>query len=265
MKKFDYQMYFYPGKTMSDEELNELTADLKEVATACFDELPNYQVLTGKREEFERAVIIVARDKMGRAKGFCSSLVFPVEKVGNVLHLGLTCVHPSARGKRLTHKLSSKLLLKYLLKESPMSETWVTNCACVLSSLGNVAMYFEDIYPSPYGAEVPTMTHVNIAKDISRRFREPIAINEDADFNMGTFVFEGSVDGTSFQKDSEDQRYHHRNKELTKFYQDILNFDKGDEVLQVGKVSMLTFPKYIMRNVKLKTKKRLVSVQEKFA
>lgn len=256
MKNFNYQVYFYPGKTLSDAKLAELVAELREVASSCFDDVPNYQALTGKREELARAVIVVARDKNMRAKGFCSALLLPVENVGSVLHLGLTCVHPSARGKKLTHKLSQKLLLKFLLKESPLAETWITNCACVLSSLGNVAMYFEEIYPSPYGEEVPSLTHLNIAKAIDKYYREPIAINEDAKFNEETFVFEGSVDGTTFQKDGEDKRYHHRNKEITSYYQGILDFSRGDEVLQIGKVSLLTFPKYILRTATLKTKRR---------
>lgn len=257
MRSFNYQVHFYPGKTMSDEQLSKLVSELRDVASSCFDEVPSYQALTGKREELSRAVICVARDRLGRMRGFCSALVLPVESVGNVLHLGLTCVHPSTRGKRLTHKLSAKLLLKYLLKESPLTETWITNCACVLSSLGNVALYFEELYPSPYGAEVPSITHVNIAKAVDKHFRDPIAINKDAQFNLETFVFEGSVDGTSFQKDGEDKRFHHRNRKITQYYQNILNFENGDEVLQVGKVSLLTFPKYILKTAKLKTKRKV--------
>lgn len=264
-RKFNFDVHFYPGKTLNDLELAEFVGELRSVASGCFDEVPYYQALTGDREELSRAVIITAKDKRGNLKGFCSALVLPVASVGDVLHLGLTCVHPSARGAGLTHKLSSKLLLKYLIKESPLSETWISNCACVLSSLGNVAMYFEDIYPSPFNQEGPSITHMNIAKAIDASYRDPIAINENAKFNWETFVFEGSVNDTSFQKESEDKRYHHRNKNLTRYYQSILNFNNGDEVLQIGKLSLLTFPKYLLRNVKIKTKLRLDQALEKYA
>jgi hypothetical protein len=62
---FKYDVLFYPGKTMSDNELNQLTYQLRNVAKSCFEEVPNYQVLTGKREEFERAVISVAKNNHG--------------------------------------------------------------------------------------------------------------------------------------------------------------------------------------------------------
>lgn len=262
MAKIIYETLFYPGRYMSEKQRNDLVSDLRSVANECFDEAPNYQALTGKREELERAVITTARNKKGQLLGFVSALVLKVEEVGNVLHLGLTCVHPMARGKKLTHKLTSKMLMNYLFKESPLQETWISNCACVLSSLGNVALYFEDLYPSPYGVEVPSMTHVNIAREVDRKYREPIAINKSAKFNLSTFIFEGSVEGTVFEKDSLDARFHHRDKALTNYYQDILDFERGDEVLQIGKVSLMTFPKYIMKKGMLKTKKRLSRLQQ---
>lgn len=263
MSGFIYETLFYPGKGLNDSDLNKLVTELKDVASLCFPETPDYQALTGKREELERAIITTARDKTGNLKGFCSALVLPVESVGNIFHTGLTCVHPSARGKKLTHKLTSKLLIKFLMKESLFKETWVTNCACVLSSIGNVALYFEDIYPSPFGAEVPTMTHINIAKAVDEKYRGPIAINDSAKFNLNTFVFEGSVEGTLFEKDAEDQRFHHRNKKLTNYYKDLLDFERGDEVLQVGKVSMMTFPKYFAKTALKKTKRKWNSLQDK--
>lgn len=263
MSEFNYETLFYPGKSLSDNDLDKLVTELKEVASLCFPETPNYQALTGKRAELERAVITTARDKQGNLKGFCSALVLAVESVGNVFHTGLTCVHPNARGKKLTHKLTSKLLIKFLLKESLFKETWITNCACVLSSIGNVALYFEDIYPAPCGVEVPTLTHVNIAKAISEKYRAPIAINETAKFNINTFVFEGSVEGTLFEKNAEDQRFHHRNKKLTNYYKALLDFERGDEVLQVGKVSLMTFPKYFAKTALKNTKRKWNHMQDK--
>lgn len=231
-----------------------LVKELVEVASECFCEAPDYQALSGKKEELDRAVICTSRDERGRLMGFCSALALPVENVGNVLHLGLTCVHPDARGMNLTHHLTSKLLLKYLFKESMFKETWISNCACVLSSLGNVAMYFEDLYPSPYGVKSPAARHMKIAQAIDSQYRESIAINDSAVFNAERFVFQGSVDGTVFEKDSNDERYHHRDPAMTSYYQDLLNFERGDEALQIGKVSLLTFPKYLLRKglVKLK-------------
>jgi hypothetical protein len=252
-KNLNYQTYFYPGKKLATKELNQLVGELKEVASQCFDELPSYQALTGDREILKRVVLTAARDEAGKMLGFCSSIVLPVPDVGNVLHLGLTCVHPEARGLRLTHKLTSKLLLKYLLVEAPFEETWISNCACVLSSLGNVALYFEDLYPSPNGPVTPSYIHRRIAQKIDESYRADMAVNVGARLDLENFVFRGSVAGTTFEKDPADARFHHRNPKLTKFYSELLDFSKGDEALQVGKVSLFTFPKYMMKNLKKKS------------
>lgn len=265
MGKITIETIFYPGYTYSDKELNQLTIELKQIAKTCFDEVPQYQALTGERDEFKRVILAMARNERGELLGFCSSLLLEIPVYGNVLHLGLTCVSPKARGKKLTHKLASKLLMQFLLKESPLSSTWISNCACVLSSLGNVALYFEDIYPSPYGVKEPTKDHIKIAKFISQKYRNPIAINHEALFNPTTFVFEGSVKDAVFEKEENDARYYHRNRKLTDFYKDILNFENGDEVLQIGKVSLLTFPKYLWSTSKRKSNFFISNLSEKLS
>ncbi|NVK37789.1 MAG: hypothetical protein HWE18_07680 [Gammaproteobacteria bacterium] len=247
MSKYQYEQLMFPGKTLSPDALNLLVLELREVAASCFQQVPVYQALSGKQAELDKAVMCLARNEDGKLMGFCSALLLPVEGHGNVLHLGLTCVHPDSRGQNLTHHLTSKLLLNFIIKKSLFKETWISNCACVLSSLGNVAMYFEKLYPSPYGVKAPSQKHINIAHAIDAHHRESIAINEKATFNVDKFVFEGSVGGTVFEKDSEDERFHHRDNALTEYYQDLLRFERGDEALQIGKVSILTFPKYLMR------------------
>lgn len=263
MRKLKYEVIFYPGLSMTEQDSLSLVQELRKVAGTCFDEVPFYQVLSGSKKELDRAIIATVRDSQNELIGFCSALNLQVENVGQVFHTGLTCVSPKTRGLRLTHKLTSKLLLKFLLKESLFKDTWITNCACVLSSIGNIAKYFEDIYPSPLGINVPTMTHINIAKAIDSQYRKQLAINETAVFNMSTFVFEGSVDGTVFEKSPEDKRFHHREKVLTNFYLNLLNFERGDEVLQVGRVSLMTFPKYLFKQFISKTKKQMVALQAK--
>lgn len=257
MSKYQYEQLMFPGKTLSPDALNLLVLELREVAASCFNKVPSYQALSGKQTELDKAVICLARDEKGRLMGFCSALLLPVEGRGNVLHLGLTCVHPDSRGQNLTHLLTSKLLLNFIIKKSLFKETWISNCACVLSSLGNVAMYFENLYPSPYGVKAPSARHIDIARTIDQNYRESIAIKDSAKFNAERFVFEGSVGGTVFEKDADDGRFHHRDNALTQYYQDLLRFDRGDEALQIGKVSILTFPKYLMRKAAVKMKAML--------
>ncbi len=243
------EIYDRPGRYLNQIELDSLIADLKSVASECLDEIPDYQCLSGKREEFDRLIIAVSRSKDGKMLGFCSSYILDVGVHGQVLHLGLTCVLPLARRMGLTHKLTSKVVTTYLLRYSLFKQSWVSNVACVLSSLGNVALHFDDVYPSPYNSS-PSKDHVEIAKMIDGMYRHELFIRNEAKFNEKNFIFEESVLGNQFQKSETDKRYHHRSKSLTDYYASLMDFGRGDEVLQIGKVSLLTFPCYLLKNFK---------------
>jgi len=241
---FRTEMLWFPGASLPDHSLRCLVRDLRAVAATCFDSVPDYQCLEGSREELADKLITVARNRDGRIMGFCSAVVLPVFGIGNVLHLGLTCVHPDARGARLTHRLSSKLTIDYLLHDRPWATHWVSNVACVLSSLGNVALHFDAVYPSPFlGA--PSDDHRVIARAIDSLYRGKTYIHEDAVFDEQTFVFRGSVKGTVFQKSATDRRFGHRDPALSRFYASRMRFHEGDEVLQVGTLSLGTIFRYL--------------------
>jgi hypothetical protein len=209
----------------------------------------------------DRAIVSVAKNQNGEVVGFCSALILPLNHRENFFHTGLTCVKPSARGLKLTHKLASKVLVSYILRESFFKKIWVSNCACVISSIGNVAKHFDDVYPSPYLNDIPTPKHRAIAHRISQSYREQIAINDTAIFNSDKFVFEGSVIGSEFQKDEADTRFYHRDQRLTDYYKTLINFERGDEIIQVACCSLLTFPRYFLSKLRLKLKsKRTVSI-----
>lgn len=242
------EVYDRPGRYLNEVEFESLVADLRSVASDCLDELPHYQCLTGERKEFERLIIAVCRGKDGKMLGFCSSYILDAGSYGEVLHLGLTCVRPLARRMGLTHKLTSKVLTTYLFRQSIFKVSWVSNVACVLSSLGNVALHFDEVYPSPYRVEANS-DHKAIASLINEKYRWELYIREEAKFNEKNFIFEESVLGNIFQKKETDKRYHHRSKELSEYYAGLMNFERGDEVLQIGKVSLLTFPRYLLKNM----------------
>jgi hypothetical protein len=251
----EYRIEFLarPGRHLGDAQLERLSTELRAIAAECFDEIPDYQCLRGTREEFADKVITVARRPDGTAAGFCSAALLPVEHVGEVFHLGLTCVRQADRGTGLTHKLTSRVLIQYLLRHRPFGRLWISNVACVLSSLGNVAMHFEDVWPSPYVDAPARPEYYLIAEAIDRHHRDKIYIATEARFDWRRFVFRGSVAGTAFQKDAGDVRFRHRHDEINGYYEGVLDFHAGDEVLQVGHVSLLTGLKYRLKRRRAKS------------
>lgn len=236
-----------PGRRLSDAALAKLVDELREVAADCFEELPDYQCLRGTREELSDKVIALARCADGRLAGFCSAVLLDVPGVGAVLHLGLTCVRADQRSGGLTHRLTSTLTVRYLLRHRPLSRVWVSNVACVLSSLVNVGRHFDHVFPSPEGPAAPSTNHRRIAEAIDALYRDKIYIRPDARFDRESFVFRGSVRETVFQKDEHDARYRHRDAAANRFYGDRMDFEHGDEVLQIGSMSLLTGLRYLRR------------------
>jgi len=242
--RYRVQYLFRPGRYLGARQLAVFVGKLRDTAATCFDELPNYQVMVGTSAELSDKVLAVAWRADGAIAGFCSTVLLPVPGVGEVLHLGLTCVRPEDRRQGLTHMLTKKAVTSYLLRRKPIGKLWVTNCAAVLSSLGNVALHFDDVYPSPIGKTKPTLKHLQIARVIESRYREKMYIGPEPMFDYENFVFRGSVLNTVFQKDGADRRFHHRKEPINEFYKKIMVFEAGDEVLQVGSVSTLTAMKY---------------------
>ncbi|MFH2093462.1 MAG: hypothetical protein ABIJ31_13975 [Pseudomonadota bacterium] len=240
--KIDF--FFRPGYYWTDEQLARYHTEMEQIASDCFLQVPRYQCLTGSREDLKNNVITFARDNDGNALGFCSAVILDVGGYENILHLGLSCVKKHARQRGLTHYMASRLLMKYLFKTSMFKTIWVTNVACVLSSLGNVALHFEDVFPSPYGSHTPSRDHIRIAQAVDRDFRQPVAINKTAELDLDHFVFRNSVHQTVFQKSEKDTRYYHRDPELTQFYLSRMNFKNGDEIIQVARIGILSYPKY---------------------
>ncbi|MFW5770020.1 MAG: hypothetical protein ACOCX9_01165 [Spirochaetota bacterium] len=247
-KKYRYQLLYTPGLTMSDAEIHDLVSHLRDVASTAFETLPDYQVLQGTRQELEDKVIAIAWRQDGTMAGFCSTVILSVEGVGDVLHLGLTVVRPEDRRHGLTHILTSRAVKGYLLRHKPLvGKVWISNCAAVLSSLVNVAMHFEHVYPSPFVKKQGKIMdkYMNIARTIDEKYRAKIFIMENAHFDEINFVFRGSVKGTVFQKDGADSRYYHRNLYLNDFYKNQMNFNDGDEVLQIGYASTFAAIKHM--------------------
>lgn len=244
--QYRYRVYYRPGLYMTDAQKQSFMKELYDTATTCFARVPNYQVMSRRLDELNDKVIAVAWRHDGRIAGFCSTVLLPVEGVGEVIHLGLTCIRPEDRSNGLTHVLTSKAVKSYLLRHKPiLGKVWISNCAAVLSSLANVALHFEKVYPSPDPKARPTEVHRKISEAVDRYFRDKIYIHDKAVFDREHFVFRGSVKDTVFQKSGDDAQYYHRNSDYNEYYRAIMNFNEGDEVLQIGYASTFAAIKHM--------------------
>jgi hypothetical protein len=239
----EMKIRYYHKPIFKESEKRNFISKLRKVAKTCFDELPVYQILDYDFDT-SKSIITTAEDK-GQIVGFCASLELQDGTNKPFLHMGLTCVRPDYRNKRLTHKLAGKLTMKYLLKTNPLGKIRFTNIACVLSSLGNVAKNFENVFPSP-GSSIPGKDALRLASAISQKYRNWVHIPEKSHFDYETFTFKASA-LDMFHKASGDTKYYHRIPKYNNYYKTIMDMDAGDEVLQTGHFSLWTFIKYLIK------------------
>lgn len=233
-----------PGTYWPVPKCNELVQELRHFASSILNPLPDYQCLSLAPHVLDDKLLVIIRQKEypHQIIAFTSSVYLDMpflKEYGvctTVLHCGLTCVSPIARGRNLTIQLTYSAWA-HMVQEHPEG-FWLTNVAEVISSLGNFAIYTQHCYPHPSRTE-PLEVQVRIAKDISLRHRASMAISPDAVFDPITFVFEGSnFPGSCFRKDTDDRRYHHRNNTETEYFREFLGRNEGNEVLQVGFLSL---------------------------
>lgn len=229
-----------PGHRWTPRGLRQLVHDMRRLADRCFDDLPRYQALSGERAALRRALVTTARDRNGTLVGFSSGVLMEAEGLGPFLHLGLTCVDPTARGSGLTGRLNAHLVRGFLLRTRPLGRVWVSSVACVKSSLGNVALHFDNVFPSPFSAPRPSDSHLAIARAVNQQYRNLIHIQPESNFDENHFVFRGGAKNTAFQKRRDDERYLHRHARLNQFYDTLMDFENGDLILQVASASAWT-------------------------
>lgn len=84
-----------------------------------------------------------------------------------------------------------------------------------------------------------------------------VYIDAAAKLDEQAFVFRRSAPGTVFQKDARDARFFHRSAALNEHYANLMSFEDGDEVVQVGYLDLLSLCKFALRRTPLLPAPRL--------
>jgi len=234
MSRYSCEVLERPGLEWPPEQKIALIHDLRALATQCFPSLPEYQCLslTYPNALDDKLIAVARRDGTGEVIGFSSAVFFNVPHVGDVLHTGLTCIHPSERRSGLTIGLFANIF-GHLLSMFP-DGIWLTNLAAIPSSLVSIYQVSSNVFPSPE-VTTPSSTHLAIANVISTSHRHTMSISPEAPFDSASFVFRDSNPlGSPFRKDVTDPALQHRNLAINDFYRNLLIDGIGDEVLQVA-------------------------------
>ncbi len=234
-----------PGRWMSNEELTELQDELGQVAAAAMDDTLSYGVFSRTRSAFRNRVIAIARDaRTHEPCAFTAMVYLPLRrgsKTETIIHLGLTMIASAYRGKRLQTPLFQRLFFSPIVNQFRLGFV-VTNIAASPAGIGAVSDYFLDTYPSYHGDQRPTSFHHEVAAQVLGRHRHEFGCSRAATFDEGSFVVQGSNQASgggasAFIKTDPVSRY--RNATCNEFCARTLDFERGDELFQVGRADLI--------------------------
>ena len=243
-----------PGVSLSQVELDELVAHLRTVAGKT---LPagslSYGIFSGERERLSRAIVtLISEEATGHPIAFNALSVMPVELDGapeEVTHLGLVMVDPDAQGQGLSWVLYGLTTLVLFIRGG-LRQKWISNVTQVPAVCGMVSETFSDVFPSPDPAARRSFAHLQLARHIMREHRAVFGVGEEAGFDEARFVItDAYTGGSDALKKSFDVAPKHRDEQYNSFCRRELDYARGDDVLQLGRVDLAGARRYLQREV----------------
>jgi hypothetical protein len=243
-----------PGKALSEDDLERLVAQLRVVAgkTLPAGDL-TYGIFSGERERLSRAIVtVISEEASGRPIAFNALSVLSVELDGQpaeVTHLGLVMVDPQAQGQGLSWVLYGLTTLVLFIRGG-LRQKWISNVTQVPAVCGMVCETFSDVFPSPQSGARASFAHLQLARGIMHRHRTVFGVGEEAGFDESRFVItDAYTGGSDALKKTFDIAPKHRDEQYNAFCVRELDYARGDDLLQVGRIDLAAARRYLLSEV----------------
>jgi hypothetical protein len=243
-----------PALSLTETELDELVSQLRTVASKTLpQESLTYGVFSGDRERLARAIVTLIVDEATGAPIAFNALSFmDVELDGEptqVTHLGLVMVDPDVRGQGLSWVLYGLTAL-ILFARDGLRPKWVSNVTQVPSVCGMVSETFSDVFPAPKADARMSFAHLQLARAIMKHHRKVFGVGEEAGFDEARFVITNAYTGGSDAlKKSFDAAPKHRDNRYNDFCAGQLDYERGDDLLQLGRMDLTAARRYLSKEV----------------
>src|SRR5689334_23346503 len=243
-----------PGKALPEDDLARLVAQLRVVAgkTLPAGDL-TYGIFSGERDPLARAIVtVISEEASGKPVAFNALSVMAVELDGQpteVTHLGLVMVDPDAQGQGLSWVLYGLTTLVLFIRDG-LRQKWISNVTQVPAVCGMVCETFSDVFPSPQSGSRASFAHLQLARGIMRRHRAVFGVGEEAGFDEARFVItDAYTGGSDALKKTLDVAPKHRDEQYNAFCARELDYARGDDLLQIGRIDLAAARRYLTSEV----------------
>lgn len=241
-----------PALWMDDAALATLQGQLRLIASKT---LPagdlTYGVFAPDGERLRETVITLVTDAADTPIAF-NALAIMLVDVGpqpvQVLHLGLVMVDPAVQKQNLSWVLYG-LTCFLIFSRRQLRPIWISNVTQVPAVVGMVDQMFSDVWPAPR-AGPRRLSHLMLARAIMANQRDVFGVGNEATFDEAKFVISNAYTGGSDAlKKTWDTAPKHRDTAYNTYCAEILNYGRGDDVLQLGLMDMGAMRRYLARAV----------------
>ena len=241
-----------PGIWMEPGELADLTAALRDVACKTLDQgALAYGVFSGDKAGMADVIITLVTRRDHTPIAFNALTVMELQtqpQPTEVLHLGLVMVDPDERSKNLSWVLYG-LTCFLLFFRRQFRPVWVSNVTQVPAVVGMVSEMFSNVWPGP-AAGRQTLTHLLLARRIMSQHRCVFGVGAEAGFDEQRGVITNAYTGGSDDlKKTWEAAPKHRNAAYNDFCSQALDYARGDDVLQLGRMDIAAMRGFLARQV----------------
>ncbi|UIF84594.1 hypothetical protein [Cupriavidus sp. UYPR2.512] len=242
-----------PGLWMDAQQLEAMLAEMRGIVQRGIGKDLDYGVLSGDPERLRRAVITLLYDRdSGRPIAFNALSVMPVEIKGRpaeAIHLGLVMVDPGYRTQGLSWVLYGLTCILLFFRRG-LRPIWISNVTQVPAIIGKVAEVFVTAYPNPFEPSRRSFEHLSVAREIMKSHRHVFGVDQAAGFDEARFVITDAYTGGSDNlKKTFDQAPKHRDERANELCQRELDYQRGDDFLQIACLDLASARKYLLREV----------------
>jgi hypothetical protein len=241
-----------PGRWMSEAALDALVADMQRIVRAATPAgTLGYGAASGARAQLDTSVITIVYERDGTPIAFNALTLLDCELRGRpieVLHLGLVMVDPTRRASGLSRVLYG-LTAFLLFARRRLRPLWISNVTQVPAVFGMVSESFGDVYPTANGETRQSYDHLHLARQIMARHRHVFGVGADAEYDEAAAIIRNAYTGGSDNlKKTYDDAPKHRNERHNETCRTALDYERGDDFLQIGQVTLAAARRFFTRS-----------------
>ena len=250
---FSVRIIERPGEWMEPAALDDLVRSMRAVVASHGKGDLDYGVLTGSRESLSRCVLtIVYEAANGTPVAFNAISLLDVTiraRPSQVVHLGLVMINPAFRERGLTWVLTAFTTFLLFVRRG-FQPFWVSNVSQVPAAIGVMCEATVDAFPSPVPGARRSFEHLVIARQIMKRHRAVFGVGPEATFDEDRFIIQNAYTGGSDHlKKRFNEAPKHRDPAYNQLCEQQLDYSRGDDFLQLGRVSLFTLYRSLVRDL----------------